>query len=207
MASIIRSQGISTTYTEQRHADWPMQTDALKDRLEARRADLIAWYTQANAKSAAHAQAASVVLPGGTTRTVLQSAPFPMTLESGQGTTVTSLDGATYTDYVSEFSAAMYGHSHPAILEAVQEALSKGLNLGGVIAKEAELATLLQKRFPSMQLLRFTNSGTEANTLALAAALAHTKRDKVWQYVHSKKDKFDQIPRSLCSQTDIMEAL
>jgi glutamate-1-semialdehyde 2,1-aminomutase len=100
-------------------------------------------------------------------------------LESGQGTLVTSRDGTEYIDFVSEYSAAMYGHSHPTIHKAIHEAMDRGMNLGSVIGKEAEFASLIQKRFPSMELMRFTNSGTEATTLAVAAALAFTGRKQV----------------------------
>lgn len=176
------SKGVSTIYVEQRHRSWEIGnigTESHKSKLKERRAELVKWYTDKNPKSAAQVQLAAAILPGGNTRTVLHQEPFPLVLESGKGTTVTSLDGQTYTDFVSEYSAAFYGHSHPAIHDAVQEALSKGSNLGGVNTKEAELGFLIQKRFPSMELLRFTNSGTEANTMATAAALAYTKRDKV----------------------------
>ena len=80
---------------------------------------------------------------------------------------------------MSEYSAAMLGHSHPAIAAAVQEALRDGWNLGGATLYEAELARCIQRRFESVELVRFCNSGTEANMMALAAAMAFTGRKKV----------------------------
>ncbi|KAJ4380992.1 hypothetical protein N0V86_003339 [Didymella sp. IMI 355093] len=110
---------------------------------------------------------------------VLHSDPFPLVIESGKDTRVVSKDGVEYTDFVSEYTCGIFGHSHPRIHDAVTEALKVGINLGNVIGKEAEMGRLIQKRFSSMELMRFTNSGTEANTLALSAALAHSGRNKV----------------------------
>lgn len=149
--------------------------------LEIRLEDLVRWFVKTNPKSAHAFRDAAAVLPGGNTRTVLHQTPFPMVIKSGDGPNVTSMDGSEYTDFVSEYSAAMYGHSHPKIHEAVEEALSIGINLGGVIGKEAEFGRLIQERFPAMELLRFTNSGTEANTLALAAALTYSGKKEVRQ--------------------------
>lgn len=153
---------------------------SLKMKLE----ELERWYIESNPESAAMFNTATSVMPGGNTRTVLHHTPFPLVLESGRGTMVTSKDGKEYIDFVSEYSAAMYGHSHPRLHEAISEAMQRGMQLGSVIGQEAEFASLIQKRFPSMELMRFTNSGTEATTMAVAAALAFTGRKKV-QYLPS----------------------
>ncbi|KAF3033683.1 hypothetical protein E8E12_002826 [Didymella heteroderae] len=146
---------------------------------ETRLIELIDWFKQSNPKSADAATEAANVLPGGNTRTVLHSDPFPIVIESGKDTSVVSKDGVEYTDFVSEYTCGIFGHSHPKIHDAIQEALKIGINLGNVIGKEAQMGSLIQKRFPSMELMRFTNSGTEANTLALSAALAYSDRKKI----------------------------
>lgn len=114
---------------------------------------------------------------------MLHSDPFPLVIESGKETYVVSKDGVKYINFVSEYTCGIFGHSHPKIHDAIQQALTTGINLGSVIGKEAEMGTLIQKRFPSMELMRFTNSGTEANTLALSAALAFSGRKKVGSHV------------------------
>ena len=81
--------------------------------------------------------------------------------------------------FLGEFTAGLYGHSHPAILGAIRAAQEDGINLGAHTTAEARLARAVRERFPSMELMRFTNSGTEANLMALAAALAHTGRRKI----------------------------
>ena len=118
-------------------------------------------------------------LPGGNTRSVLHYQPFPMAFEKGVDKYLWSADGRRYTDFLGEYTAGLYGHSHPAILNAVREALEGGMNHGGHGVREGRLAELLRDRFPSIDLVRFTNSGTEANLLAVSAARALTGRDKI----------------------------
>lgn len=136
-------------------------------------------YVQRNPRSQEQNQKASAVLPGGNTRTVLYSAPFPITLESAEGCYVNSLDGHAYVDYLGEFTAGLYGHSNPVIREAIETALDTGWVRGGHILQEEELARLICDRFPSIDLVRFTNSGTEANLYVLSAARAVTGKKKM----------------------------
>jgi glutamate-1-semialdehyde 2,1-aminomutase len=138
-------------------------------------------YTKRNQRSLKAHQDAHSHLPGGNTRTVLHVDPFPVTWASATSGTLTSIDGDTYVDLLGEFSAGIFGHSEPRIAEAVQVALSKGWNYGGNSQTEKEFAQKVCERFgPSgVELVRFTNSGTEANTTALGASLAITKRRKI----------------------------
>ncbi|MGV3679317.1 MAG: aspartate aminotransferase family protein [Acidovorax sp.] len=136
-------------------------------------------YRTRNPRSAALLAEAEQSLPGGNTRSVLFHGPFPLSMERGEGCHVWDADGHSYIDALGEFTAGLYGHSHPVILAAIQEALAGGINLSSHTAREARLAQEIRQRFPSMELLRFANSGTEANLLALAAAKAHTGRGKV----------------------------
>src|SRR5690242_15128517 len=82
-------------------------------------ADASSRYTAANPKSLAQHRAASEVMPGGNTRSVLFSAPFPITLTAAQGCRVTSLDGRCYVDFLGEYTAGLYGHSNPVLCQAV----------------------------------------------------------------------------------------
>ncbi|KAL3496427.1 putative acetylornithine aminotransferase [Aspergillus germanicus] len=107
------------------------------------------------------------------------STSFPLLVRSADGSKITTIDGVTLEDFVSDFSAGIYGHSHPTIEAAVQEALATGLSLGGITEKEAQLGEILTTRFPSLGKVRFCNSGTEANMFAIATATAYTKREKI----------------------------
>ncbi|AWB33107.1 aspartate aminotransferase family protein [Orrella marina] len=136
-------------------------------------------YRNRNPLSLAQHQKAAKVMPGGNTRTVLFSDPFPITLVCSQGCQVTSIDGDTYIDYLGEFTAGLYGHSDPVIRQAVVDALDSGWVRGGHIPQEETLASLICSRFPSVEMVRFTNSGTEANLYAISTACAVTGRSKV----------------------------
>ncbi len=119
---------------------------------------------------------AGAALPGGNTRSVLWSPPFPLAMTRGAGCRLWDEDGHEYVDLLGEYTAGLYGHSHPVIRAAVDAALDGGWNLGAHGAMEGRLARIIQGRFPSMELLRFTISGTEANLMALATAIAATGR-------------------------------
>ncbi len=136
-------------------------------------------YRQARPASERIHNDATLVLPGGNTRSVLFFAPFPPAMARGEGCYLWDADGHRYLDALGEFTAGLYGHSEPAIRAAITEALAGGLSLSSHTAREGALAREVQRRFPTMELLRFTNSGTEANLMALASACAHTGRRKV----------------------------
>lgn len=118
-------------------------------------------------------------MPGGNTRTGLYYAPFPLTMVRGAGASLWDADGHRYIDFVSDFSAGIFGHSNAVIRAAVTEALASGMSLGAPNRYERELAELVCRRFPSIESVRFCNSGTEANLLALCAARTATNRNKV----------------------------
>lgn len=80
---------------------------------------------------------------------------------------------------MSDYTSGIYGHSNPILVRAISDALQRGLQLGGHTETEARLARGLCSRFPSMDKVRFANSGTEANMLALAVALRYTSRSQV----------------------------
>ncbi|MFN2563259.1 MAG: aspartate aminotransferase family protein [Jatrophihabitans sp.] len=136
-------------------------------------------FTAGNPRSYAAHQIAARVMPGGNTRTTLFHSPFPLTMLGGAGCRMTDVDGHEYVDLLGEYTAGLYGHNNPVIRAAIDEALDNGWNLGAHGVPEARLAALLTERFPSLDLVRFTNSGTEANLLALATARAQTGRTKV----------------------------
>ena len=142
-------------------------------------ADSIEHYRRTHPASERVFNEATQVLPGGNTRSVLFFAPFPPAMVRGEGCHLWDADGHRYLDALGEFTAGLYGHSEPAIRAAITEALADGLSLSSHTAREGALAREVQRRFPSMELLRFSNSGTEANLMALATATAHTGRRKV----------------------------
>src|SRR5712692_8718448 len=136
-------------------------------------------YRAKNPKSLAQHRAACEAMPGGNTRSAIHVDPFPLTMARGEGARLWDLDGHEYVDFHNEFTAGIYGHSHPVIRQAITAALEGGLNFGAHNATEARFAAAICARFPSIELVRLTNSGTEANLMAVSAALAITGRPKI----------------------------
>ena len=136
-------------------------------------------YRERHPKSLAQHRDACAAMPGGNTRSAIHVDPFPLTMVRGEGARLWDLDGHEYADFLSEFTAGIYGHSHPAIRQAITAALEGGLNFGAHNAAEARFAAAICSRFPSIELVRFTNSGTEANLMAVSAARAITGRPKI----------------------------
>lgn len=155
------------------------RTPAANADLASAVADAEAHYIAANPKSKARADAAMKSMPGGNTRTVLHYGPFPLALASGKGCEVTDLDGHTYADFLGEYTAGLYGHSNPKLIAAIKQAVDDGVVLGGPNRYEAELAALMCARFPSLEQVRFCNSGTEGNLFAMSAARMHTGRNAI----------------------------
>jgi glutamate-1-semialdehyde 2,1-aminomutase len=156
-----------------------MLTDSQNQALARALADAKSGYAAAHPLSREQHRKAAEVLPGGNTRTVLFSEPFPITLARGSGCKVTALDGQEYIDFLGDYTAGLYGHSDPVLRHALIAALDHGWVMGGHIRLEEELARLICARFASIDLVRFTNSGTEANLFAISAARAISGNNKV----------------------------
>jgi len=136
-------------------------------------------FTEANPASRRQFEAQARYMPGANSRSVLFYAPFPLTIAKGEGAALWDADGHRYADFIAEYTAGVYGHSAPEIRDAVVEAMQGGINLTGHNLLEGRLARTICERFPQIEQLRFTNSGTEANLMALTAALHFTGRRKI----------------------------
>lgn len=142
-------------------------------------AEARALYTAARPKSAALHDKASEVMPGGNTRSVLAYGPFPTAMARGEDCRLWDIDGREYLDLCGEYTAGLFGHSEPLIHDALRATLKRGTNLAAVGEGEEKLARILCGRFPSIERVRFTNSGTEGNLMALTAARAFTGRETI----------------------------
>jgi glutamate-1-semialdehyde 2,1-aminomutase len=118
-------------------------------------------------------------MPGGSTRSVLDMAPFAFRIASASGSRITDVDGFTLTDFLGDYSAGLLGHDPGPVEAAVRAALDRGWSYGGVHSDEVRFAEAVVERFPSIDQVRFTNSGTEANLMAIQLARHHTGRDRV----------------------------
>ena len=147
--------------------------------LDALVADAQQRYGERNPESRRLHEERTAVMPGGNTRTVIHVEPFPLTIARGEGARLTDVDGHVYVDFLGEFTAGLFGHSHPVVLQAIRDALEDGVSFGAPNRYEGQLAAAVCARFPSVELVRFCNSGTEANLLALTLARIATVRDAV----------------------------
>ncbi len=132
-------------------------------------------FSARNPRSRAYFERASS-FPGGSTRSVLFYEPFPVTIESSKGALLVDADGHEYVDLLNEFSAAFYGHTNMDVRAAILEATNKGLSFGGPNTYEAEFAHFLTDTFPTIEKIRFCNSGTEANLYAIQLAEQHSSK-------------------------------
>src|ERR671937_53023 len=138
--------------------------------LGGRVADALRRYVERNPESRRLHEERARFMPGGNTRTVIHVDPFPLTVVRGDGARIVDADGHEYLDFLGEYTAGLYGHSHPVIVQAIRDALADGIVLGAPNVYEGGLAAAVCGRFPSIELVRFCNSGTEANLLALSLA-------------------------------------
>jgi glutamate-1-semialdehyde 2,1-aminomutase len=106
----------------------------------------------------------------------------PLFFERASGAYLWDADGRRYIDYVGSWGPMLAGHTHPAVVEAVQEAAARALSFGAPTAAEVELAELLCRLVPSLQLVRLVSSGTEATMTAIRLARGFTGRDLIVKF-------------------------
>jgi len=136
-------------------------------------------YVGAHPRSAALAERARRVLPGGNTRSVLHVDPFPFRVARADGAYLCDVDGHRYLDLLGDYSAGLLGHQPARIAAAVRGRLDEGWALGAMAEAEITFAEAVASRFASIEQVRFTNSGTEANLMAIVTARHATGRDRV----------------------------
>ena len=137
-------------------------------------------------KSAAAFREAKTLMPGGVNspvrsyRSVDCDPPF---IAWAEGSRIYDIDGNEYIDYVGSWGPMIVGHAHPKVVKALQEAVTRGTSYGAPTLAESELAKLVRQIYPSMELLRMVNSGTEATMSALRLARGFTRRDKIVKFI------------------------
>ena len=130
-------------------------------------------------------EAALSLMPGGVNspvRAFKAVGGHPIFIDRASGCLMYDADGNEYIDYVLSWGPMIAGHTHPAVTEALKEAVSRGTSFGAPTALEIELTRMVRDAFPSMELVRLVNSGTEATMSAIRLARAHTGRDKILKF-------------------------
>ncbi|WP_303923826.1 glutamate-1-semialdehyde 2,1-aminomutase [Draconibacterium sediminis] len=117
----------------------------------------------------------------------------PVFIDCAKGSTVVDIDGNQYTDFVSSWGPLIFGHAHPEIVSAINEAAQKGTSYGAPTLYETEMAELIVEMVPSIEKVRMVNSGTEATMSAIRLARGYTGREKIVKFVgnyHGHGDSF-----------------
>ncbi|MCH7925875.1 MAG: glutamate-1-semialdehyde 2,1-aminomutase [Planctomycetes bacterium] len=137
-------------------------------------------------RSAEMFQRACAVLVGGVNSPVRAFRAVggkPVFVERAEGAYVYDVDGNQYVDLVGSWGPAIVGHAHPDVVRAVNDAAAKGLSFGACCPAEAQLAEIIVEALPSVECLRFVNSGTEATMSAIRLARGATGRSKILKFV------------------------
>jgi len=106
----------------------------------------------------------------------------PLFLSKGKGSKVWDVDGNCFIDYVCSWGPLILGHAHDAVLEQLNKTMASGLSFGAPVETEIELAALISKIVPSIEMVRMVNSGTEATMSAIRLARGYTGRDKIIKF-------------------------
>lgn len=122
------------------------------------------------------------IFPNGVTHDGRYMQPFPVYIDRAEGSRKYDLEGHTFIDYWMGHGSLILGHSHPAIVEAVQKQVERGTHLGSCHEEEMEWGRWVQRLIPSAERLRFVNSGTEATLMALRISRIVTGRQKVLKF-------------------------
>ena len=121
-------------------------------------------------------------LPGGSSRGTAFFDPYPHFIERGDGHYIYDADGNRLLDFMINATSLILGHAHPDVTAAIQEHAARGTAFTGPTDPQVRLAKILTERVPSLDLIRFTNSGTEGTMMAIRAARAYTGRQKIAKF-------------------------
>ena len=130
-------------------------------------------------------QKARKLIPGGVNSPVRAFKAMggnPLFIKKAKGSKIYDADGNCFIDYVGSWGPAILGHSHPKVNAALKKAVDRGTSFGAPTELEVNLAELVLEAFPTMDMVRFVNSGTEATMSAIRLARAYTKRDKIIKF-------------------------
>ncbi|MBM3924602.1 MAG: aminotransferase class III-fold pyridoxal phosphate-dependent enzyme [SAR202 cluster bacterium] len=148
-------------------------------------------------KSRRLAEEAKKYLPGGNTRAAAWLDPYPVFAVRGQGAHIYDADGNKYLDFLINATSLILGHAHPAVVSALQEQATMGTAFANPTESQVRLAKMLCERVPSVERVRFTNSGTEATINAIRAARAYTGRPKIAKFEGTYHGVYDYVSVSV----------
>jgi glutamate-1-semialdehyde 2,1-aminomutase len=146
------------------------------------------------------------VLPAGVSYSIRYFEPYPFYTARARGSKLYDVDGNEYVDFWLGHTALILGHCHPAIVKAVKEQIEVGTHYGTSHELEIELAEQVAKMIPQVEMIRFTNSGTEANMYATRLARAYTRRRKVAKFEGGWHGGYDALHKGVKYPFDMPES-
>jgi glutamate-1-semialdehyde 2,1-aminomutase len=180
----------------------PSQPGGLAPLSPYQRSRIIEAYLRKTPTSARLAEKARSIFPSGITHDVRYIEPHGIYVTHAQGSRKWDVDGNEYVDYPGGHGALLLGHGEPSVLEAIAAQLPKGIHYGACHELELRWGELIQQMVPCADLVRPTNSGTEATLLALRLARAFTGRKKVLRFVGHFHGWHDHVAFNVTSHFD-----
>ena len=154
-------------------------------------------YLESTTKSKALWEDAKNYLPGGDSRNSIFWAPYPIFVDRAQGCHVVDSDGTDRLDFIGTMTTLILGHSPKSVVDVIEQQMDKGMVYNAPSAHQTRLAKLLCDRIPSFDLVRFTNSGTEATLNTIRAARAVTGKSKIAKVEGGYHGSHDQVSVSV----------
>ena len=163
-------------------------------------------YVSKTSKSKALYERAKKVLPAGVSYAIRYFEPYPFYTARAEGSKLFDVDGNEYVDFWLGHTALILGHSPPAVVEAVRKQLERGTHFGTSHELEVKLAEKVVEMVPSAEMVRFTNSGTEANMYATRLARAYTGKNKIAKFEGGWHGGYDALHKGVRYPFDIPES-
>jgi glutamate-1-semialdehyde 2,1-aminomutase len=160
-------------------------------------------YRRETPTSAALMRQAAASLPGGNTRTTSFHPPYPVVIERGDGPWLFDVDGRRYIDLFGNGLSLIHGNNYGPAREAIQGALSSGMAWSGASRAQIEFAEALCRRIAPLELVRFTNSGSEATMLAVKAARKLTGRTLIVKAIGAYHGSYPDLEAGLYGHGDL----
>ncbi len=154
-------------------------------------------YFQNTKKSLLKHKSAAKVMPGGNTRTTQWMDPYPFFVDKAKGMYIYDIDGNNYLDFMLNATTLILGHANPEIVKALSDQIEEGTVYSVPTDGQTKLADILVDRIPSMDKVRFTNSGTEATMMAIMASRSFTKKTKIAKFEGGYHGTHDHVSVSV----------
>ncbi|MEC7837357.1 MAG: aspartate aminotransferase family protein [Chloroflexota bacterium] len=154
-------------------------------------------YLENTQKSLLKHKSATKVMPGGNTRTTQWMDPYPFFVDKAKGMYIYDIDGNNYLDFMLNATTLILGHANPEIVKALSDQIEEGTVYSVPTDGQTKLADILVGRIPSMDKVRFTNSGTEATMMAIMASRSFTKKTKIAKFEGGYHGTHDHVSVSV----------